>query len=214
MDIELHLLNIEEKKADQLEAENSISILYEKFRKFVYNITYGHIGFILQKEELALNVVSEVFIKIWQEPLDWEYNIEIHKTQEDGFKAYLATISHYKLLEELRKTKNIRDNETTKIDDDDSEWKWSLLDTEFDHLDKELIKRRNLLDDCLLEFPERSRDIIRMYFLLYDETKRMSSENVALMEKTFGTTWQNIRQIIFRAKKKLEVVLLNQLQTK
>lgn len=214
MDIETHLLNIEYKGTDQQEAENSISILYEKFRKFVYNITYEHIGFTLQKEELALNVVSEVFLKIWFAPLDWEFDNKIHKTQEDGFKAYLATVSHYKLLEELRKTKTIRDNETTIIDDDDSEWKWALLDSEFDLLDKELIKRRNLLDECLLEFPVRNRDIIRMYFLFYDETKRMTSDNIALMEKTFGTTWQNIRQIISRTKKKLEVVLLNQLQTK
>ena len=74
MDIETQLLEIAVKEDSPSEAKKSISILYEHFRKFVYNVTYQHIGFTLQREELALTVTSEVFIKIWDSPLDWEYD--------------------------------------------------------------------------------------------------------------------------------------------
>ncbi|MBW8241903.1 MAG: RNA polymerase sigma factor [Allomuricauda sp.] len=204
MDIETHLLIIADKESSPKEANESITKLYEEFRGFVYNLAFKHIGFILQKEELALNVMTEVFLKIWNSPLDWEFNSNKHGTQEDGYKAYLATIAHYKLLEELRKNKPVRENETTIIDDAESEWKWALLDEDFDTLDKELIKRHNLIDSCLAELPERKSDIVRMYFFLYEDDRRMTSEKIRLMEETFETTWQNIRQIISRTKKTIE----------
>jgi len=211
MDIETQLLEIAEKEDHPSEATKSISRLYEHFRKFVYNITYQHIGFTLQREELAMTVTSEVFMKIWNAPLDWEFDKQKHKTQEDGFKAYLATVAHFKLLEELRKTKTIRERETTLIDDEDSDWKWALNENEFDYLDNEMMARRNMVDDCLAEFSERNRDIIRMYYFLYDDDKRMTTENMELMETTFETTRQNIRQIVSRSKKKIENLLKDKL---
>jgi RNA polymerase sigma factor (sigma-70 family) len=214
MDIETHLLIISDKETNRNEAQNSISLLYEKYRKFVYNITYRNISFTLQKEELALSVVSDVFLKIWESPLDWEFDSTIHETPEDGFKAYLSTIAHFKLLEELRKIKASRENEVNIIDDDDSEWKWALIDEEFDYLDKDLIKKRNIIDECLLEFTERNRDIIRMYFFLYDDEKNMTREKITLMETLFETTWQNIRQIIHRSKSKIKTILEEKLQIK
>lgn len=213
MDIETQLLVISDRETNRNEAQNSISLLYEKYREFVYNITYRNISFTLQKEELALSVVSDVFLKIWESPLDWEFDVTIHETPEDGFKAYLSTIAHFKLLEELRKIKASRENEHTIIDDD-SEWKWALLDEEFDYLDKDLIKKRNMIDECLLEFTERNRDIIRMYFFLYDDDKNMTREKITLMETLFETTWQNIRQIIHRSKSKIKTILEEKLQIK
>ncbi|WP_417858647.1 RNA polymerase sigma factor [Xanthomarina gelatinilytica] len=213
MDIETHLLVIAEKEESPSEAKKSIALLYETFKEFVYNVTNKHIGFILQREELALTITSEVFMIIWNSPLDWEFDIGKHKTQEDGFKAYLSTIAHYKLLEELRKIKEIRKRELTIIDDEDSEWKWVLDEDEYSFLDEELIKKRNLVDACLAEFSEQKRDIIRMYYLLYDDEKRMTREKIDLMEKTFQTTWQNIRQIISRSKKKIEELLRDKLKT-
>jgi RNA polymerase sigma factor (sigma-70 family) len=213
MDIETHLLVIAEKEESPSEAKKSIALLYETFKEFVYNVTNKHIGFILQHEELALTITSEVFMIIWNSPLDWEFDIGKHKTQEDGFKAYLSTIAHYKLLEELKKIKEIRKRELTIIDDEDSEWKWVLDEDEYSFLDEELIKKRNLVDACLAEFSEQKRDIIRMYYLLYDDEKRMTREKIDLMEKTFQTTWQNIRQIISRSKKKIEELLRDKLKT-
>lgn len=213
MDIETHLLVIAEKEESPSEAKKSIALLYETFKEFVYNVTNKHIGFILQREELALTITSEVFMIIWNSPLDWEFDIGKHKTQEDGFKAYLSTIAHYKLLEELRKIKEIRKRELTIIDDEDSEWKWVLDEDEYSFLDEELIKKRNLVDACLAEFSEQKRDIIRMYYLLYDDEKCMTREKIDLMEKTFQTTWQNIRQIISRSKKKIEELLRDKLKT-
>jgi|GEM_PF-1179434 len=214
MDIETHLLKIDEKASNDAEAQDSIGLLYEKFRKFVYNVTYRNISFTLQKEELALSIVSEVFLKIWNTPLDWEFDRRTHSTQEDGFKAYLSTVAHYKLLEELRRSKSSRENENTVIDDDNSEWKWALLDSEFDYLDEELAKKRNLVDECLLELPNRKREIMRMYFFLYDDERNMTSEKISIMENMFETTWQNIRQIVSRSKKEIKAILEEKLRAK
>ena len=214
MDIETHLLKISDRETDRNEAQYSISILYDRYKKFVYNITYRNISFTLQKEELALCVVSDVYLKIWESPLNWDFDSTIHETPEDGFKAYLSTIAHFKLLEKLRKIKASRENEDNIIDDGESEWKWALLDEEFDYLDKDLIKKRNTIDECLLEFTERNRDIIRMYFFLYDDEKNMTREKITLMETLFETTWQNIRQIIHRSKRKIKTILEEKLQIK
>ena len=214
MDIETHLLIIADKNINNTEAQSSMSLLYENFREFVFNVTIKNISFTLQKEELAFSVVSKAFLKIWNSPLDWEFDNTIHSTPEDGFKAYLSTIARFKLLEELRINKPSRDNEITLIDDVDSEWKWALLDSEYEYLDKELIKKRNLVDVCLLDLPERKREIIRMYFFLYDDEKNMTSDKIAIMETMFETTWQNIRQIISRAKKTIKAALSDKLQAK
>jgi hypothetical protein len=48
-----------------------------------------------------------------------------------------------------------------------------------------------------------------MYFLLYDDDKNFSSENIRLLEDMFETTWQNIRQTIFRAKKDIKKAIEN-----
>lgn len=214
MDIETHLLKIDDKASNNADAQESISYLYEKFREFVYRVTYKNISFTLQKKELTLSIVTEVFLKIWDTPLDWEFDTNLHITEEDGFKAYLSTIAHFKLLEELRKHSASRKNENTIIDDDNSEWKWALLDSEFDYLDEELAKKRNLIDECLLELPNRKREIMRMYFFLYDDEKNMTSDKISIMEDMFETTWQNIRQIVSRSKKKIKAILEEKLQTK
>lgn len=213
MDIEYQLLTIAEKQDSIIEAKKAIAYLYEEFKEFVYNVTFHHIGFVLHREELSNTVTSEVFLKIWKDPLDWEFDKKEHRTQTDGFKAYLSTVAYYKLMEELKKVKPFREEENTIIDDEDSEWKWAIKNDEFDYLDKELMKSRNMVDDCLYEFTEKKRDILRMYFLLYDENKRMTRENIILMETTFQTTWQNIRQIISRMKKKIEVLLKDKIKS-
>lgn len=203
-DIEMHLLIIAEKEKNDVEAEASMSFIYNEFRNFVYNVILKNIHFTLNKEDTALTIMSNVFMEIWENPLKWEFNSSKHKTQRGGFKAYLSTIAKYKLLEELRKNKLSRDNETNIVDDNDSEWKWTLLDDEYDYLDDELRKRINLVDECLLKYQPKKQDIIRMYFLLYDDSKNFSKENIKLLEEMFETTWQNIRQTISRVKKDIK----------
>jgi DNA-directed RNA polymerase specialized sigma24 family protein len=155
MDIEIHLLAIADKEKNDAEAQNSMSFIYETFREFVYNVVVNKIHFTLNKEEVALIVMSNVFMEIWKNPLGWEFDSTKHKTQSGGFMSYLSVIAKNKFFEELRKSKPSRDNEKNTIDDIDSEWKWALLDDEFDYLDEELRKRRNLIDDCLSNFSSK-----------------------------------------------------------
>lgn len=207
MDIETHLLLISDKEQNHADAQGSMTYLYETFREFVYNVLLKKIHFNLNKEETAEIVMSNVFMHVWNNPLDWEFDSLKHKTQVGGYKSFLSVIAQFKFFEELRKSLESRENEINLIDEDDSEWKWSILDDEFDFLDEELAKRRNLIDECLLQFPAKKQDIIRMYFLLYEDGKNMNSQNVKLLEIMFETTWQNIRQTISRAKKEIKKVI-------
>lgn len=200
MDIETHLLTIDDKDQNEQEAQASMSFIYETFRGFVYNVIFNKIHFTANKEEVALIVMSNVFLEVWKNPLGWEFDSTKHKTQEGGFKSYLSVIAKNKFFEELRKSKSSRENEKNTIDDNDSEWKWALLEDEFDYLDEELTRRQNLVDECLIEFSQKKRELIRMYFLFYEEDKNFTSENIKLLENMFETTWQNIRQTISRAK--------------
>tara|TARA_R110002050_G_scaffold56512_2_gene127050 strand:- start:4554 stop:5198 length:645 start_codon:yes stop_codon:yes gene_type:complete len=207
MDIESHLLIISDKGQNDADAQGSMTYLYETFRGFVYNVILKNIHFNLNKEETALIVMSNVFMHVWNNPLDWEFDTSKHKTQEGGYKSYLSVIAKFKLLEELRKSQGARENEENIIDEEDSEWQWSLLDDELDFLDEELAKRRNLIDECLTEFSQKKQDIIRMYFLLYEDGKNMNSRNIKLLETMFETTSQNIRQTISRAKREVKKVI-------
>ena len=211
MDIELHLLIISEKSENESKAQSSMSFVYETYRKFVYNLILKKIHFTQNKEETALKVMSDVFLQVWKDPLKWEYDSSKHKTQEDGFKSYLSVVSQLKFFEELRKNQSFRENELNTIDEPDSEWKWSLLDKELDYLDEELAKRRNLIDECLSTFSDKKQDIIRMYFMLYDDNKNMKKDDIYLLESMFDTTWQNIRQIISRAKKDIKIAIQKKL---
>jgi DNA-directed RNA polymerase specialized sigma24 family protein len=207
MDIETHLLFISDKEQNDADAQGSMAYIYETFRGFVYNVIFKKIHFSLNKEETALIVMSNVFMHVWNNPLDWEFNSSKHKTQKGGYKSYLSVIAKFKFLEELRKSQDSRENEENLIDEEDSEWKWSLLDDEFDFLDEELAKRRNLIDECLSQFPTKKQDIIRMYFLLYEDSKNMNSQDIKMLERMFETTWQNIRQTISRAKRDIKKVI-------
>lgn len=177
MDIESHLLIISDKGQNDIDAQGSMTYLYETFRGFVYNAILKNIHFNLNKEETALIVMSNVFMHVWDNPLDWEFDTSKHKTQEGGYKSYLSVVAKFKLLEELRKSQESRENE------------------------------ENIIDDCLTEFSQKKQDIIRMYFLLYEDSKNMNSQNIKLMETMFETTWQNIRQTISRAKREIKKVI-------
>ncbi|WP_243471937.1 hypothetical protein [Winogradskyella sp. MH6] len=207
MDIETHLLFISEKEQNNKDAQASMAYLYEAFKGFVYNVILKKIHFNLNKEETALIVMSNVFMHVWNNPLDWEFDPTIHQTQKGGYKSYLSVVAKFKFFEELRKSEDSRENEENLIDDNDNEWKWSLLDDEFDFLNEELVKRRNLIDECLAQFSAKKQDIIRMYFLLYEDDKNMNSQNIRLLERMFETTWQNIRQTISRAKRDLKKII-------
>ncbi len=214
MDVEIHLLTISEKSHNENEAQIAMSAIYNEFRDFVYNVVLKNIHFTLNKEETASKVTSEVFLHIWKSPLKWEYDAKKHSTQNGGFKSYLSVIAKLKLFEELRLSQDSRENEQNIIDEPDSEWKWSLLDEEYNYLDSNLSKKINVLEECLSQFSEKKQDIIRMYFLLYSEGKNMSREDIMLLKNTFQTTWQNIRQVISRAKKEVRVALENKAVSK
>ncbi len=204
MDIEFLLLQIDDKDDNPKDAQLALGALYEEFRKFVYNITVKNIDYVRQREEIATTVVCDVFNYVWNNPTKWSYNQKMHKTQIDGFKVYLAVVARLKRLEQLRGFAEVRKNEKLKVDDVNNDWLWKLEEEEYEELETQMLIKNNLVDECLMEFKERDRDIIRMFFSYYEEGKNMPDSIIKLMESQFETTWLNIRQIISRAKKKIK----------
>jgi len=204
MDIELHLLSISEKEINLQEAKASFSIVYEYYRSFVYKVILKNIDYKSHKEDFAKTIVNQVFQHIWKSPLDWEFKPDVHESPDSGYKAYLSTIAHYKRLEYLRKNENYLKNETPKVDDINNDWLFKLEDEEFEILDNELSKKNNAIDNILSNLEPKKRDIIRVYFLHYEEGKKMRGETIEMMESMFETTWDNIRQIVSRTKKKIK----------
>tara|TARA_B100000949_G_scaffold234977_1_gene255910 strand:- start:68 stop:706 length:639 start_codon:yes stop_codon:yes gene_type:complete len=204
MDIEYLLLQIAEKETDLNQALKALGTINEKFKDFIYNVVFKNISFIPQREELACNILTGVLKIVWEKPLEWTYDSSLHETQIDGFKAYMATIIKLKLYEEIRAIKDTLDNEVQLLDEEGTDWVWPLIEEEYEILEKKLPEKDNPIEKCLLSFSKRDRDILRMYFLFYEEGKRMPSDVVKMMESQFGTTWLNIRQIISRSKKKIK----------
>ena len=203
LDIEFHLLIISEKETNSKEAKVSFSKIYEYYRLFLYNVIMKNINYKSHKEEFSKTILNEVFHHVWNNPLDWDYKPDKHKSSDSGFKAYLATIAYYKRLEYLRNNESYLNNETSKIDDTNNDWLFNLKDDEYEVLEKELPKKNNQLDVILANLDSKKRDIVSVYFQHYEEGKKMRSENIELMETMFETTWDNIRQIISRVKKQI-----------
>lgn len=204
MDIEFHLLTISEKETNVKEAKTSFSIIYQHFRMFLYNVIIKNISYKSHKEEFSKTILNEVFYHIWNNPLNWEYKSENHKSPDSAFKAYLSTIAYYKRMEYLRKNETYLKNETPKVDDPNNDWLFNLEIEEYEVLENELPNNNNMLDSVLSNLDSKKRDIVRVYFQHYEEGKKMRSENIKLMESMFNTTWDNIRQIISRVKKQIK----------
>ena len=203
LDIEYHLLIISEKETNFKEAKISFSKIYENYRLFLYNVIMKNINYKSHKEEFSKTILNEVFHHVWNNPLDWDYIPEKHKSSDSGFKAYIATIAYYKRLAYLRNNESYLKNETSKVDDPNNDWLFNLKDNEYEVLEKELPKKNNQLDVILANLDPKKRDIVSVYFQHYEEGKKMRSENIKLMESMFETTWDNIRQIISRVKKQI-----------
>lgn len=207
MDIEYLLLQIAEKETDMNQALKALDTISKKFRGFIYNAVFKNISFILHREELACNILTGVLNVVWEKPLEWTFDSSLHETQVDGFKAYMATIIKLKLYEEIRAIKDTLDNEVQLIDEEGTDWVWPIVEEEYEILEKKLPEKDNPIEKCLLSFSQRDRDILRMYFLFYEEGKKMPSDIVKMMESQFDTTWLNIRQIISRSKKKIKKLI-------
>ncbi|WP_299248849.1 sigma-70 family RNA polymerase sigma factor [uncultured Aquimarina sp.] len=210
MDIEYHLLTISEKGNDEKEAKTSLDVLYKAFRSFIYSVVKEKIKFFKNSDDIAKSVTHDVIMYIWNNPLEWNFDQNVHTTPEGGFKAYLATVADYSFKTEFKKVKKFRDAEINPSLEDENLFKSDLNDEELETLSD----NASIIEDALNELPEKSREIVRMYFMFYEEEKNMSSEAYDFMENMFKTTRDNIRQIISRAKKRIKTATKDKIQFK
>ena len=164
------------------------------------------------KEEFSKTILNEVFQHIWENPIDWSFDSQKHKSMDSAFKAYISTIAHYKRLEFLRKNEFYLLGEVQNIDDENNDWLFNLTVEEYEVLDNDLSNKNNVIEKVLLSLDEKKRDIVRVYFQHYEEGKKMRPENILLMTQMFETTWDNIRQIITRIKREIKSLIEKELK--
>lgn len=210
MDIEYHLLIISEKKNSEKEAKASLDLLYKEFRGFIYSVVKNKIKFLKNSDDIAKSVTHDVILYIWNNPLKWNFDSKTHSTPEGGFKAYLSTVADFNFKTEFKNVKKFRDAETNTIVEDENLFKSDLTNEELETLSDNAI----IIEDALNDLPERSREIVRTYFMFYEDEKNMSSEAYNFMESMFETTRDNIRQTISRAKKKIKAATKDKIQFK
>lgn len=208
IDIEHQLLLIAFKEENQKEAEQSLTILYEEFRLFVYNVVIKFLHSPLHEEEIAQSVTNEVFYFLYQNPTNWSFDKETHKSKEGAFKAYLATVARNKLYDILRKTHKKWKREDLIYDDDHSLFDEDLSEGEFEAIDKSYSENQQIIEEVLNTFTPRDKEIILTYFLYYEKGKNLPGEVLDEMESLHKTTRPNIRQIVSRAKKKIKVLAI------
>lgn len=210
MDIEHHLLIISEKENNAKDAKASLDKLYKEFRGFIYSVVKEKIKFLKNSDDIAMSVTHDVILYIWNNPLKWNFDSSIHVTPEGGFKAYLSTIAHFSFKTEFKKVRKFRDAETNLSVEDENIFKSDLTNEELEILSKNAVIIGNALNDL----PERNREIVRTYFMFYEDEKNMTSEAYDFMENMFQTTRDNIRQTISRAKRKIKAATKDKIQFK
>lgn len=202
IDIEYQLLLIACKEENPKDAEQSLSILYEEFREFVYNVVIKFLHSPLHKEEIAQSVTNDVFYFLYQKP-EWSFDPERHTKSEGAFKAYLATVARNKLYETLRTHVNW-EKEDVIYDDDHTLFEEELSENEFENIDNLVSENNQIIDEVLNTFSPRDKEIILTYFLYYEKGKNLPGRVLDEMEAIHKTTRPNIRQIVSRAKKKIK----------
>ena len=199
------LFYISEKETDQKMAEKAFTLLYRRFSEFVFNSVKKSV-YLNSESELnvfANTVVNNTFIEIYDKPLNFEFDSNKHKTQDDAFRVYLAAIAKNEKNDLLKESLNYNSKQTKIIDDDDHFFEPSIPEETFKKLEIKLSTNRKILEDALYSLSERDRYIILTYYDNFEEGKNTPSEVLDNIEQLYGTTRDNIRMIRNRVKKKL-----------
>lgn len=206
LDIEHHLLVISEKQHDEGSARESFNLLYLEFRQFVYNVAVSCLHSPIHRNEMGESILGNVFLHIYNKPIDWCFHPEVHKSEKGAFKAYLSTVTKKCALAEIRNSLTKWDREDLTIDSPESLFEVGFTEQELAVADGSLSNNHQVIEEVLSELKERDREIIRTYFTYYQEGKKMPREVMSELITVFKTTPDNIRQVVSRTKKKIKAL--------
>lgn len=136
--------------------------IYERYWKVAYSSAYK----ILEKEDICLDVVQDIFVWLWEH----REKLEIHT-----LKSYILTAVKFKLLNVIRNTR-LREEVYTRLPNRD-------FYLESDEENVEIKELRQLIFQFQEELPEQARKIFFMSRFEFFSNKEIA-EKLGLKEKT------------------------------
>jgi DNA-directed RNA polymerase specialized sigma24 family protein len=195
------LLTFSYKEENKNEAQRAFELFYREYSKYLYKVVYeAKKSAPYFYNELIDIVVGNVFIKIYNKPLD--FIISEDETDEDvdkKMKGYLAKIAKNELYTLLKK-EYCKQEHRLIIDDDESFFEPPQVVIQED---VKLSHSQKLLNEVLYTFSERDRLIILSIYDYHQEGKNCPKEIMDWLVQTHKTSSVNIRKIKSRCDKKI-----------
>lgn len=198
--VEELLLTISEHLNEPEQANKAFSEIYWRFSE---KLTKSMRGILKSKgiyaPDLVEYTVSNTFMEIFHNPLDFSYDNETHSSEETAFRGYLYVIARNELMDLMKKSIKHSELHEVNIEDEVIE-NMEDIKVEFEALSG----NRLLLEKALSVLSERERAILLAYYDCYAEGKYTPSETLDIICEYWGTTRDNARQIKSRSLKKVK----------
>ncbi|MEJ2884535.1 RNA polymerase sigma-70 factor [Pedobacter sp. GR22-6] len=136
--------------------------IYERYWSVLYRSAFN----VLRDKEAAMDVIQEVFIWFWEH----KGNVQIN-----SIKAYLLTAVKYKVANYIRNGK-VRESFYDRIPKVE-------LDTEFPDEQLELKELKEMINNFVMELPERCQEVFNMSRNEHLSNKEIA-ERLGISEKT------------------------------
>lgn len=168
----------------------AMTYIIEQFTPLVFTIVRNKLSSICSIEDME-EVVSDVFVSVYNQRVDIDFS-------KGSISAYIARIARNKAVDKLRKCYKPND---ISIDDDES-----FLELADDFNIEDSVERQELSNNlikAIKQLGEPDSTIVYSRYYLGQSPKEIS--------KITGLTYDNVRQKLSRALKKLEIILKGEL---
>lgn len=197
--IEGLILIISDKDENHQKSEQAFTILYHRYGKYFLGVIFKMLADSGQyDEEFANEILDNVFIEIYSNPLKFSFDSNKHSTEEEAFKAWVYTLVKYEFLDRIMELTQQRRKELLILDDDASFYEVEdIIEVNSESVNS------TMMEGALSSLSDRDRHIVSTYYLFYEEGKNAPSETLDMLCELYGTTRPNLRKIRERARKKI-----------
>lgn len=208
--IEELLLIMSDKEFDKSSAEEAFVQLYRAYSKFLNSAVINHLrskG--VYKKDFVDDIVSNVFLEVYDNPLNFSFDGKNHKSEETAFKAWICTIARNEFADIM---KSFISHSTLNVLTINGELTDYAIETDFE--EQHLSDNRKLIDKALEGLSDKERHILLACYDFYEEGKNTPSTVLDGLCEYWGTTRPNVRQIKKRALDKVKSYLNNSITVK
>lgn len=198
--VEELLLNISEKASNKHQADEAFTELYYRYSKFLTSAVQTHMrsqGKYIK--EIVDMVVSNVFIEVYHNPLNFSFDPQKHASEIMAFKGWIVRIARNEFYDIIKQSSQ-RENRLRLVGDED------LLNppVEIEVEEEFICNNRKLLDKALEGLNDEERYVLMSCYDVYEEGRYTPSDVLDILCEKLSTTRANIRQIKKRSLDKVK----------